>query len=597
MYLQLVSRNIREKMKLKCKIIKKIPLIASLAFLVGCTTIPAPKLFSSEADKYAYVKEYMRWYIQKQMKDNEIMGLSIALVDDQKIVWSEGFGYADKERGIKATPQTRYRAGSITKLFTAMATMKLAEEGKINIDKPFRKYLPEFSIKSRFGSTDNITPRNIMMHHSGLPGDWLDRMFSTHPLPYTEYVKLIHNEYVAYRPNTILAYSNLAVTLLGDSIEKVSGMKYSDYVDKMLFNPMKMTHAALNMALIGENASKSYKEGKETNEYAIGEIPAGALNISVEELSHLAIMINTNGVYNHHKVLNASTLKKMFTVQNKNIALDVGEEIGLGYFIDKNILGAKDVAYHHGGNTIAQNAYFIVSPDSKLGVVVMANTAGIDATEVARELLKKAWEAKTGKKIEKKKLVVKHESNFEGTYSTVFGKVSITKASKDTYNVSTDSGTYKLYKTKNNTYKIKYKLLGLFSISNDLLDKVELYTDDIEGHHVIVASMESRKFIGGVKVVKPTLIPKAWKAYVGHYKVINNYEMKEFQIKDVEFVIEEGYPLVKTKYASGEISTMILEPINDTEAIISGLGRSMRETIYFKDSIFHVQGLKFKKVE
>jgi hypothetical protein len=436
-----------------------------------------------------------------------------------------------------------------------------------------------------------------MTHHSGIPGDWGNTEFGIHPLPYTEYVKSIKDEYVAYPPNTIMSYSNLAVTLLGHAVENVSGMRYVDYVTKILFKPMNMSHADLKTVLSGYNASKSYKEGKETTEYADGLVPAGALNISVEELSHLAMMINANGVYNHHKVLNASTLKKMFTVQNKNIVLDVGEEIGLGYFIDKNILGTKDVAYHHGGNTIAQNAYFIVSPHSKLGVVVMANTSGIDATEVARELLKKAWEAKTGKKVEKKKLLVKHESNFEGTYSTVFGKVSIQKVSKDAYNVSTDSGTYKLYKTKNNTYKIKYKLLGLFSISNDLLDKVELYTDDIEGHHVIVVSTESRKFIGGVKVEKPTLIPKAWKAYVGHYKVINNYEMKEFQIKDVEFVIEEGYPLVKTKYASGETSTILLKPINDTEAIIEGLGRSMQETIYFKDGIFHGQGLRFKKVE
>jgi hypothetical protein len=358
-----------------------------------------------------------------------------------------------------------------------------------------------------------------------------------------------------------------------------------------------MNNADLKMALYGNNASKSYKEGKEINEYAIGEVPAGALNISVEELSHLAMMINANGMYNNNRVLKFSTLNEMFSVQNKNVALDVGQEIGLGYFIDKNILGTKDVSYHHGGNTIAQNAYFIVSPHSKLGVVVMANTAGIDATEVGRELLKKAWEEKTGKKVEKKKWVVKNDSDFEGTYSTVVGKVSIKKASNNTYNVSTDSGTFELYKTKNNTYKIKYKLLGLFSISHDMLDKVELYTDNIEGHNVIVASMAGRQFIGGKKVEIPTSIPKKWKSYVGHYKVLNNFEMKEFQIKDVEFVIEDGYPLVKTKNVSGETSTIILKPINDTEAIIEGLGRSMRETIYFKDSIFYAQGLRFEKVE
>ena len=583
-------------MKLKCRQLKRIPLIASLAFLVGCTSTPAPKPFDSDADKYAYVKEHMRWYIKKQMEDNEIMGLSIALVDDQKIVWSEGFGYADKAKGIKAAPETRYRAGSITKLFTTMATMKLAEEGKVNIDKPFRKYLPGFSIKSRFGSTDNITPRNIMTHHSGLPGDWLDRMFATDPLPYTEHVKVIHNEYVAYRPNTILAYSNLAITMLGDSVEKVSGMKYASYVKKNLFNPMQMRHADLNMALAGDDTSKSYKEGKETNEYAIGETPAGALNVSVDELSHLAMMINANGIYRGKRVLNHSTLKKMFAVQNKNVAFDMGQEIGLGYFIDKNILDEKDVAYHHGGNTVAQNAYFIVSPHSKLGVVVMANTSGTDATDIAREMLRKAWEVKTGQKAKETKLIVKHDSDFQGVYSTVFGKVEIEKVSADAYSATTSNGAFKLYKTENNTFKIKYKLLGFFPVSDEMLDKVELYTDDIDGEHVIVASFEGSKFIAGTKVEKPASVPEAWKGYVGHYRVLNNFEIEDMKIEDVEFLIEDGYPIVKTKYKMGS-ETSMLRPINDTEAIIEGLGRSKRGTIYYKDGIFHAQGIEYKKIE
>ena len=584
-------------MKLKCKTIRRIPLIAPLAFLTGCDTAPEPKVFTSDTDKYAYVKAYMKWYIKQKMEDYDIMGLSVALVDDQEIVWSEGFGYADKEKGIQATPQTKYRAGSITKLFTAMAVMKLAEEGKMDIDKPFRRYLPEFSIKSRFGSTDAITPRNMMTHHSGLPGDWLDRMFATNPLPYTEHVECIKNEYVAYPPNTILSYSNLAVTLLGHSVEKISGMKYADYIDKVLLEPMEMKNADLKMALSGKNASKSYKKGEETTEYPIGDVPAGALNVSVEELSHLAMMINAGGVYNHHRVLKASTLEEMLAVQNKQIALDLDVEIGLGYFIDKNILDANNVAYNHGGLAVAQNAYFIVSPHSKLGVVVMANIYGNDASVIAEELLKKAWEAKTGRTVPKKEsLTVKHDSDFEGTYTTVLGKAVITKSEKDHYTAQTDNGSFALNKTKNNTYKLKYKLLGVFPISNDDLYEVSLYTDDVSGHHVIVAVMGERRFIGGVKVKKPAMIPKTWKSFAGHYRVLNNHEPKDFQIEDVEIVIERGYLLEKMKVQSGKFLTKILKPINDTEAIIEGLGRGIQETVYWENGIMHAQGFRFEKI-
>jgi len=574
---------------------KKIPFIVLLAFLVGCSGTPEPKPFTSTIDKYAYVKEYMSWYIKKQMQEKDIVGLSVALVDDQKIVWSQGFGYCDKAKGIKAFPKTRYRAGSITKLFTSMATMKLAEDGKVDIDKPFKRYLPEFSIKSRFGSTDGITPRNIMTHHSGLPSEWVEKMFATNPLPYTEHVNLIHNEYVAYKPNTIMSYSNLAVTLLGHSIKKVSGMKYAEYVKVKLLEPMGMYNADLKMALNGNNASKSYTDSKEINEYAIGEIPAGALNISVVELSHLAMMINANGMYNNRRVLKSSTLKEMFSVQNKDVALDVGEEIGLGYFIDNTLLGEQDTSYHHGGNTMAHNAYFIVSPHSKLGVIVMSNTSGTKSTEIARKILEKAWEVKTGKKIKEENLIIQHDSSFKGIYVTALGKVSIKKDSDDSYVAQVEDETFKIYRTKNNTYKIKYKLLSLFPIGDDELDKVELYTDDINGHHVIVASMEGQKFIGGVKVEKPTDISKIWKSYLGHYEVLNNQEPKDWKITDIEFLLEDGFFIAKTKYISGEKITMVLKPINETEAIIEGLGRSRQETIYYKDGMFHAQGLRFRK--
>ena len=584
-------------MKLNSKVLKCIFFLVSLALLLGCATTSEPIPFHSNTDKYAYVKEYMHWYIKEQMDENDIVGMSVALVDDQKIVWQEGFGYEDKEKGIKATPKTRYRAGSITKLFNAMAVMKLAEERKMNIDKPLKKYLSEFSIKSRFGSINNITPRNIMTHHSGLPSDWLDRMFATHPLPYTEYVNVIQNEYVAYKPNTIMSYSNLGVTLLGHSVEKVSGMKYANYINKVLLTPMGMKNSEIKMVLNGKHASKSYEENEETNEYAIGELPAGGLNTSVEELSHLAMMINTKGMYKKHRILKSMTLNKMFKVQNKHVALDVGDEMGLGFFIDHTLLDNKDVIYHHGGDTVAQHAFFAVAPRSKLGVVVMTNSAEANAPEIAKELMKKAWEAKTGKKVKAYKLRVKHDSDFSGVYATILGKVEIVKSGKDTYNVKTEHGTFTLSQSEGNVYKAKYKILGILPIGIEDLDKVSFYTDDIEGHHVIVASlMGGMRIVGGLKV-KKHLLPKKWKAYIGHYRILNNFEEKTSQIKDTEFYIEDGYALIKIVFNSGDNVITMINPINDTEAIIEGLGRGMQETVYMKDGIFYAYGLRFEKTK
>ena len=584
-------------MKLKCKTIKQISLVASLAFLTGCSTPSEPKQedLLASLDKYSYVKAYMRWYIKERMDDNGIVGLSIALVDDQKIVWSEGFGYEDKTKGIKATPQTRYRAGSITKLFTAMATMKLAEEGKLNIDKPFKTYLPEFSVKSRFGSTNGITPRSIMTHHSGLIGDWWDRMFATNPLPYTQLVKVIKDEYVAYPPNMMLSYSNVGVSLLGYAVEKVSGQTYTTYVKHTLLNPLGMKDSDMNMALSGNNASKSYSDGKEVKEYAIGEIPAGALNTTVEDLSYLAMMVNNNGKMHNQTILHRQTLKKMFTIQNKNNIFDVGWNIGLGWFIDDDVLSGKEYVYGHGGGTVAHRSYFAVAPNSKLGVVVLSNSDSSDATEIANKLLQKAWESKLGKKLEIKEKIINETSDFEGIYASFLGKVTITKKGEK-YDVTTPSASFLLYKDKYNSYRAKYKLLGFIPIGIDEIEKIRLYTKDINGQHVIIGSIPSGTVIVGARV-KPHIIPPVWKNYLGKYNILNNLEPKAFKIKNVLLKIDnEGYLLFEAKMVSGESINYILKPVNDTEAIVEGLGRGMKETIYFRDGMFHYAGLKFKKI-
>jgi CubicO group peptidase (beta-lactamase class C family) len=121
----------------------------------SCSTVPARPADALPGD-YEYTKQYLSWLIQKEMKKFDVTGLSIALVSDQRIVWAEGFGYADKANTIPATSLTIYRAGSIAKLFTTAAVMQLAEQGRIDIDKPLQTYLPQFSVKTRFPASGPI---------------------------------------------------------------------------------------------------------------------------------------------------------------------------------------------------------------------------------------------------------------------------------------------------------------------------------------------------------------------------------------------------------------------------------------------------------
>ena len=111
-----------------------------LLILFGCA-VSRPKTGIPEAP-YKRTQDSVTSLIQEEMKRHNVQGLSIALVDDQKIIWAQGFGYADVNNRIPAKPETIYPAGSIAKLFTVTAALQLAEQNRIDLDQPLQAYFP-----------------------------------------------------------------------------------------------------------------------------------------------------------------------------------------------------------------------------------------------------------------------------------------------------------------------------------------------------------------------------------------------------------------------------------------------------------------------
>jgi len=567
-------------------IVKTFAITTLLLLMVGCGGTQTTKTDATDnIAPYTQVKEQMREYIKKQMDRQNLVGISVALVDDQTIVWQEGFGYADKKNGIKATPQTRYHVASITKVFNAMAVMKLQEEGIMDIDKPLKIYLPSFSIKSRFGSTDGITPRTLMSHHSGIIGDWYDKMYADNPYNYTEYADLIKDEYVAYAPNTVLAYSNVGITLLGDAIEQSAGQNYTEFMEENLLKPMEMNNSYIKTVLEGD--CKSYREAEEVKDYPTGMIPDGGLNSSVSDLSHLAMMINADGKYNGKTILNPKSLKEMQSVQNADVALDFGDKVGLGLFIEDNILSGRDRIYHHGGDTGTHHSFFAVTKNSKLGVVVMSNSDETPSESIAIELLTKAYEAKSGIKLEHNNTLAKLEKHLdiEGTYASSEGKITFEKKGDGFYTMALMGKTISLKLGEDNRYHNRNMMFGE--------EQMALYTEEINGKTYLIDENSWKKSAIGVKVEQKP-ISTVWQERLGEYHIINQMEPEEMQIKKVVTKIEDGYFMFNVEMKSGDKVSFLLELVNDDEAIIEGVGRSMRETIRMVDEEFHYSGLRFR---
>lgn len=189
-------------------------LLAAVAVISGCATAPTPPS-DIHRDGEAAAKAYLTKLIAYEMRKSSTPGVSIAVVDDQRVVWAQGFGYADIQHKVPADAQTIYRVGSISKLFTDTAAMQLAEQGKLDIDRSVQAYLPGFTLKERAGDAAAITPRLLMTHHSGLPLDRSKGFIGTDSATFASVVDDIREEYADYPPGEIFSYSNVGITLLG----------------------------------------------------------------------------------------------------------------------------------------------------------------------------------------------------------------------------------------------------------------------------------------------------------------------------------------------------------------------------------------------
>ena len=562
---------------------------------VGCATAPK-KPIDIQTEGYEYTKKYVSWLIRQEMEKNNVQGLSIALVDDQQIIWAQGFGYADVGKRIPAAPETVYATGSIGKLFTIVAALQLAEQNKIHLDQPLRTYLPEFSIKTRFPEAGPITPRSIMTHHSGLPSDRLHRLISRKPMPFTDVAEEIKDEYVAYPPNFIFSYSNLAMRLLGYMVERVSGRDFVSYMDDSVLRPMGMTSASfVPRPDVKPLLSKGYQEGKEAEDFLLHDLPSpdGPLYASVIDLSRFIQTVFANGRAGHQRILRPETLSEMLRPQNNHVPLDLDFRIGLGWFLnDLDIENAGLVASHGGASSLFYSQ-LIMLPEPKLGVVVLANSSSARAVvdRVAEEALKLALETKTGiKQPETKKpspepippwsgLVLK---DFEGHYATGPRIYKVSTRGERLY-TRLMGRSVQLVPHGDGMFSVQYRLFGFIPVKLGPLEEIKFSLERIAGREILVLHHDGKKYLLGEKI-EPPPIPDAWLQRAGDYELVNPGDYFPL-IENVNLRHEDN--LLMVDITAPKLGALGIErwraamgPVSNTEAIILGLGRSMGETIH-----------------
>lgn len=572
---------------------RSILLIVSLGMtlIIGCSSAPVKPDVIPRGD-YEYAKQRLSWMIRSEMKKQNIKGVSIALVDDQKVVWAEGFGFADVANQIPAIPETVYRVASISKLLTVTAAMQLAEQGKIDIDESLQTYLPEFSMKTRFENGGPITPRALMTHHSGLPSDWGKGKWSRNPAPLSEIVTLIRDEYVAHPPNVLFSYSNLGMTLLGHLVERVSGADFVSYTDEAVLAPLGMNHSSFALKPeIQPLLAKGYWKDKEAEEMTIRDLPAGALYSNVLDLGRFIQMMLANGESGEGQILKPETVAEILRPQNAGIPLDFDHRIGLGWWLAESQNPEVGFLAEHAGDMIFFQSDLIILPEHQLGVAVLANSSAAHEMvhSIAMETIKLALEAKNGLILPEPKKPVRSPvatlsreqlKGYEGHYMTWAGPVSVKLKGRALHGKMKDR-TIHLVPHVNGWFGVRYDLFGIIPI-NWRGREISFIT--IEDRQVVVLRDQGgRRHLFGEKI-EPKPIPDAWLKRVGNLEVVNQ-EGDYMIFEEVALGREEGLLILGARIKATALSetinkvSMAFFPISDAEGIILGPGVGMGETI------------------
>lgn len=555
---------------------------------VGAAAMSEKENNPARAD-YRSTIESMTSLIKEEMEDRDVTGLSIALIDDQRVVWAEGFGYADEANKIPAKAETVYRAGAIASLFTATAVMQLAEQGKIDIDQPLQTCLPEFSVKSRFAASDPITPRAIMTHHSGLPAELMKGSYAYNPDPFEDVVKEIEGSYLSCPPNSVLVDSTLAMSLMGVALERVAGRDYASHMEAAILSPLGMAHSSFSQEPDHSPfASKAYEKGKEKVEIPLRDIPAIGLNSTVLDLSRYMAMIFADGRSGENRIIEPGTLAEMLHPQNSDVALDLDERIGITWNLPKTYINNAGLVASLRGDTLYHRGTLVVLPEHKLGVAILANSAaaGPVVAKMAGKTLQLALKAKanidqTENRQAKTEVVpinpkILHE--YTGRYETKAGLITIAKES-DSLKVELMNISLRLIPRADDLFHLQFKLLGLIPIGLKEFEKIGFAKDRIQGRDIIKVYHNGQAALFGERI-ELSPIPRQWLARTGDYEAINAGS-EVFRFADIHLGVDDG--LLVFEYAlpffNDSKTKKPIKAVSETEAVFYGLGPKKGDTI------------------
>ena len=350
-------------------------LFAALAFAAICVGVPVPAADAEDTAKPAASLEELDQRLADTFKKAKVPGVSVTIIEGGQIVLSKGYGYADLKTKRPVTPETVFRAGSISKSLTAIGVMMLVEEGKLSLDAKLAELMPELEFDNPWETTDPVRLVHLLEHTTGFDDiTFRHYLLEGKDVPLSDAV----NQYGPYksrwRPGSMTSYSNSGPVIVGRIIEKASGQEFQDFIASRLTGPLGMESAYWTREpQIADRLSKSYKntDGDEEPFVEVLARPSGSLNVTSRDLAKLPLLMLGRGTLDARTYLSAASIERIERPETND-----GARAGLkyGYGLGNMVYaGRKGIFHGHDGGIDGFVSKYEYAPGHGAGFVVMAN--------------------------------------------------------------------------------------------------------------------------------------------------------------------------------------------------------------------------------
>jgi len=357
---------------------RRLIIVLSLLLLcLNCRSLHSDRPVFKEGDLSGAVTA-LDTIVRKNLKQHRIPGAAVALVHEGRILFSRCYGYEDAKKKVAITEDSYFMAGSLTKSFTALAVLKLIEQGKVDPHADIKNYIPGFSIRNLDKGEASLTVNHLLTHTSGLMIDYYAHSTGEEKYSNADLLSQLQNEYLCFNPGSASKYSNIGYRLLGMIVEQVTGERFESYLEKEVFKPLGLNKSTFNYTEdVALHMSKGHNGNTEISRVDNEDKSASGLFSTLKDLTGFMEFLSSRAIVSSGGINNGEIIDSI--LENAIPAIDTFYDnkniYSSGWYLNSYQFKGIHTVLSCSGSINGFSTAMTYIPEERLGIIILTNSS------------------------------------------------------------------------------------------------------------------------------------------------------------------------------------------------------------------------------